>query len=61
VATYGTQLWDDTTMLIKLLFKKQDPFPDDIQALIDVSVSLRVRMDKIVHNYDIGQAASLAA
>jgi hypothetical protein len=48
-----------TTMLIKLLFKKQEAYPDDIKALIDVSVSLRVRMDKIVHNYDAGQFGSL--
>jgi hypothetical protein len=46
-------------MLIKLLFKKQEAYPDDIKALIDVSVSLRVRMDKIVHNYDMGQVGSL--
>lgn len=48
-------------MLIKLLFKRQEPYPDDVQALIDVSVSLRVRMDKIVHSYDAGQVGSVGS
>jgi hypothetical protein len=48
-------------MLVKLLFKKQEPYPDDMQALIELSVSLRVRMDKIVHGHDSNQAGSLAA
>jgi hypothetical protein len=48
-------------MLVKLLFKKPEAYPDDVQALIELSVSLRVRMDKIVHGYDIDQANGLAA
>ena len=45
-------------MLIKLLFKKPDVLPDDVQALIDVSVSLRQRVDKVVQFYDMGEARS---
>jgi hypothetical protein len=46
-------------MLIKLLFKKPENLPDDVQALIDVSVSLRLRMDKIAQFYDMGQTGSM--
>jgi hypothetical protein len=54
-------VWGKQKMLIKLLFKKPESYPDDVKALIDVSVSLRLRMDKLVNCYDIDQAGSLAA
>jgi hypothetical protein len=48
-------------MLIRLLFKKPETCTDDVQALIDASVALRMRMDKIINYYEINQFGSLAA
>ena len=46
-------------MLIKLLFKSPEPVRDDVKALIDASVSLGLRMDKITQFYDVGQLGGM--
>ena len=48
-----------STMLIKLLFKSPEPVRDDVKALIDASVSLGLRMDKITQFYDVGQLGGM--
>jgi hypothetical protein len=34
--------------MFKSLFKKSEPSPEEVQALDDANIALRVRMDKIV-------------
>lgn len=46
-------------MLIKLLFKNPEPVRDDVKALIDASVSLGLRVDRITQFYDGGQLGSM--
>ena len=51
-------------MRIKLLFKKTETLQDDIQALIDMSISLRVGIDRLVNFADaryVGEMDRLAA
>jgi hypothetical protein len=35
--------------MLKALFKKQPETPEEVEALQDANIALRVRMDKIVH------------
>ena len=51
-------------MRIKLLFKKPETPPDDVKALIDMSISLRVSIESLVNFADlrcIGDMGRLAA
>jgi hypothetical protein len=46
--TTATSNVSDTAML-KSLFKRSQQTPDELQALLDSNIALRVRMDKIIH------------
>jgi hypothetical protein len=35
--------------MLKSLFKRSQQTPDELQALLDSNIALRVRMDKIIH------------